>query len=95
MYDLGRALDGKARPFLHGCAVDVLLSMLKIALGVSKRHDTANMRPGGFRLTSKAIHEMGSSWGISVRLTNSSVNFSSSKATVNMAPGGVHVPIIK
>jgi hypothetical protein len=30
-----------------------------------------------------------------VLFTSSSVNFSSSKATVKMAPGGVHVPIIK
>lgn len=38
---------------------------------------------------------MGSSWGISVRFTSSQVNFSSSKAMVKMAPGGVQVPTIK
>lgn len=46
-------------------------------------------------LTSKAIHDIGSSYGISVRFTSSSVSFSSSKATVKMAPGGVQVPIMR
>lgn len=46
-------------------------------------------------LTLKVIHDMGCSWGISVRLTSSRVNFSSSKATVKMAPGGVQVPIMR
>lgn len=66
--------------------------MLRGGDGVSDERDEGK---GSLGLTSKVIHEMGSSWGISVRLTNSNVNFSSSKATVNMAPGGVHVPIIK
>ena len=38
---------------------------------------------------------MGSSWGISVRFTSSRVSFSSSKATVKMAPGGVQVPTMR
>lgn len=50
--------------------------------------------PGG-HLTSKVIHDIGSSSGISVFLTSFSSNFSSSNWTVKMAPGGVHVPIIK
>jgi hypothetical protein len=44
---------------------------------------------------SKVIHDIGSSWGISVRLTSLRVRFSSSNWTVKMAPGGVQVPIIK
>jgi hypothetical protein len=47
------------------------------------------------RRTSKVIHDIGSSWGISVRFTSSSVSFSLSNCTVKMAPGGVQVPIIK
>lgn len=46
-------------------------------------------------LTSNVIQEMGSSCGISVRLTSSSVSFSSSKANVKMAPGGVQVPTMR
>ena len=47
------------------------------------------------RLTSNVIQEMGSSSGIAVLLTNLKVNASSSNSTVNIAPGGVHVPIIR
>ena len=52
-------------------------------------------RSRGKEHTSKVIHEMGSSLGISVRLTSLRVRASSSNSTVKMAPGGVHVPIIK
>lgn len=45
--------------------------------------------------TSKAIHEIGSSLGISVLLTNFKVKASSSNSKVKIAPGGVHVPTIK
>lgn len=53
-----------------------------------------SIRPKG-PLTSNVIHEMGSSWGISVLLTRSRVSFSSSKAKVKMAPGGVQVPTMR
>jgi hypothetical protein len=46
-------------------------------------------------LTSNVIQEIGSSFGISVLLTNLNVKASSSNTTVKMAPGGVQVPIIK
>lgn len=46
-------------------------------------------------LTSNAIHDIGSSWGISVLFTSFSSSASSSNWTVKMAPGGVQVPIIK
>lgn len=42
---------------------------------------------------SKVIQEIGSSLGISVFFTSERVRASSSNATVNMAPGLVHVPI--
>ena len=46
-------------------------------------------------LTSKVIQLIGSSFGISVFFTSSSVSFSSSNATVMITPGGVQVPIIR
>ena len=50
---------------------------------------------GHGKRTSKVIHDMGSSWGISVLLMSFNSSFSSSNWTVKMAPGGVQVPIIK
>ena len=47
------------------------------------------------QLTSNVIHEMGSSCGISVRLTSSSLSVSSLNAKVKMAPGGVQVPTMR
>jgi hypothetical protein len=47
------------------------------------------------KLTSKVIHEMGSSSGIAVLLINFKVRDSSSNSKVKMAPGGVQVPTIK
>ena len=47
------------------------------------------------KLTSKVIHEMGSSSGIAVFLINFKVRASSSNSKVKMAPGGVQVPTIK
>lgn len=90
---LGRALDGKTGPFLHGGPVDVLFSVLRVWWSASRY--TRVIATGTGELTSKAIHDIGSSLGISVRLTSSHVSFSSSKAMVKMAPGGVHVPTIK
>lgn len=49
----------------------------------------------GPRLTSNVIHDIGSSFGMSVFLMSFSSSFSSSNWTVKMAPGGVQVPIIK
>lgn len=49
----------------------------------------------GAVLTSKAIHEIGSSCAISVRATSLSVRASSSNAKVKIAPGGVHVPTMR
>lgn len=51
--------------------------------------------PGWKQHTSKFIHDIGSSCGISVLLINLSSSFSSSNWTVKMAPGGVQVPIIR
>ncbi|KAH8634535.1 hypothetical protein IG631_09935 [Alternaria alternata] len=45
--------------------------------------------------TSKAIQLMGSSSGISVFFTSSSLSVSSSNATVIITPGGVQVPIMR
>lgn len=50
---------------------------------------------GGGDYTLNAIHEMGSSRGISVRAMSFSVSASSSNAKVKIAPGGVHVPTMR
>jgi hypothetical protein len=46
-------------------------------------------------LTSKVIHEMGSSSGIAVLFISFKLSASSSNSKVKMAPGGVQVPTIK
>ena len=50
---------------------------------------------GRLALTSKVIHDIGSSSGITVSLTSFKLSFSSSNSTVKILPGGVQVPIIK
>lgn len=45
--------------------------------------------------TSKVIHEIGSSWSISVLLIIFRLKLSSSNSNVKMAPGRVHVPTIR
>ncbi len=46
-------------------------------------------------LTSNVIHDIGSSSGMLVLFTSFRVEASSSNSTVKIAPGGVHVPIIR
>lgn len=49
----------------------------------------------GGLLASNVIHDMGSSSGMEVRLTRVRERVSSSKANVNIAPGGVQVPTMR
>ena len=97
MDNLGWTLDGEARPFLHGRTVEVPLGVLASIVSLSRTPliDLIFLDFSNWFHTSKVIHDIGSSWGISVRLTSLRVKFSSSNWTVKMAPGGVQVPIIK
>lgn len=81
--DLCWALDCVRAPLLHTSAIDVLSRVLLPNSSVM----CPVLRVMG--PTSKAIHEIGWSSGISVLFTSSSACVSSSKATVKMAPGGV------
>lgn len=86
MYNVSRAVDGKTVPFFHGSSVESFLVMLDNISDVSLT---------SWIHTEIVSHEIGSSSGISVFLTNSKVKASSSNATVYSRPGGVHVPITK
>jgi hypothetical protein len=91
VHNLGWALDVVRTPLLHRGAIYVLALVLRrprSAIAVDWGHER-QVR------TSKAIQLMGSSSGMSVFLTNSSLSVSVSKATVMMTPGGVHVPIMR
>jgi hypothetical protein len=68
----------------------MLLRGLLSAEQISGRaHDLSDV------LTSNVIHDIGSSAGMDVLLTKFRVHASSSNSTVKIAPGGVHVPIIR
>ena len=58
---------------------------------ISRGHFTRDWK----KLTSKVIHEIGSSSGIAVLFINFKLKDSSSNSKVNMAPGGAQVPTIK
>lgn len=76
MDDISGTLNCEAGPFLHRSAVYIFLGVLAMVLvrsGVAKHLG---------RLTSNVNHEMGSSSGIEVFLTNVSVRASSSNSTV-------------
>lgn len=62
--DLGRTLDSKAGPFLRGRAIYVFLSVLRETTTYEHMESwlaSLALGPSQIRLTSKVIHEMGSS----------------------------------
>lgn len=85
MDELCGRFDGVGTPFFHAGSVDVLSCVLCVILASVEEHQRCCF----WEHTSKVIHEIGWSSGISVLLTNSSVRFSSSNWTVKIAPGGV------
>jgi hypothetical protein len=78
-----------AGPFFHGGTIYILLRMLD----PDRQPNDTPLRPQ--KLTSKVIHEIGSSSGIGVLLISFKLKDSSSNSKVKMAPGGVQVPTIK
>ncbi|KAH6610590.1 hypothetical protein Trco_000610 [Trichoderma cornu-damae] len=77
-------------------AVDARVGLVLVVLHVGPQLAGRGIRgEDGAVAGVPAIHETGSSWAISVRLTSSSVSASSSKAKVKMAPGGVQVPTMR
>ena len=86
MVDFRGILHSVRAPFLHSGAVDILSFMLGgCGSAYALRSGVIMQRV----FTSNVIHDIGSSFGISVRLTSSRVSFSSSNTTVKIAPGGV------
>jgi hypothetical protein len=77
MYDISGTLNGETGPLLHCSAIYVLLRVLStmaVRIGTAGEHRRL--------LTSKVNHEIGSSSGIDVFLTNVRVRASSSNSTV-------------